>query len=417
MKLGNISQTVVPVPNFFMNSNVKTVETFNLCNKTDLNSFNKYQNKKRPISLKKNIYTQIDLNDISSNDSKLIPKISYKRENTIFRDYDILTTNYDLNINNNPRSFTRKCIQLNKEKYIPIYYMNKYPNMTEIKETYFPEIVELNKDLNKTDTQSIKKRNRKKILSLKTMQYYYNYKKYLKDSNIEGLLSPTLKEDIQNDTKNLIDKINMNYDIGKWNEFDTRLTFNRFFQTAYSPINDVNKNTVSIKDKFTSTLKEKALGLKTISNKSKNVIENSILKNNLEENLKKENSEEICEENYCDTLLNNCKTNLLKLKYNNCMTPKYNKKDQLFIEENEFITKKLNKTKLYKEFPSKTREEFNTKHIVKYKSLNKNNKVTGNIKLKDKYGKDDDNKTNDEYYYLKQMWNRPLHKDAFKLHE
>ena len=253
---------------------------------------------------------------------------------------------------------------------------------------------------------------------MKTLQNYYNHKKYIKDENIEGLLSPTLREDIKNDTKNLIDRINMNYDIGKWSEFDTRKTFNRFFQTAYSPINDVIKNTESIKDKFTFTLRDKALGLKTISSKSKKIIENSIIRNNLEEYQKKEGSEGLYDEKKCDAMLNNCSSNLLKLKYNNCQAPKYNIKDKLFIHENEFITKRINKTKLYKEFPSKTREEFNTKKIVKYKSLNKNIKVKGNIILKDKYGSDDDNnKNNDEYYYLKQMWKRPFHKDAYKLHE
>ena len=42
----------------------------------------------------------------------------------------------------------------------------------------------------------------------------------------------------------------------------------------------------------------------------------------------------------------NSKTNLLRLKYNNGMAPKYNKKDKLFIDENKFITRRLNRTKL-----------------------------------------------------------------------
>ena len=90
----------------------------------------------------------------------------------------------------------------------------------------------------------------------------------------------------------------------------------------------------------------------------------------------------------------------------------------IFIDENEYITKRLNKTKLYSDFPSKTREEFNVKKIIKYKSLNKNNKVKGNVILKDKYGNDANNfQKNKEDDYLKKMWERPLHKDAFKLHE
>ena len=416
MKLGNISQTIVPVPNFFMNTKSRTVDTFNIYSKTDSNIINRNNCIKKPISLKKNIKTQLEKNESTSNSTKSIPFISYKRENTVFRTGDVLTTFYDLNINNNPRLFTRECIDLNKEKYIPIYYRNNHPNTTQIKEIYFPEIVEVNKILSNTNRIPIKNKSRKKILSLTTLQNYYNYKKYMRDENIEGILFPSLREDIKNDTKNLIDRINMNYDIGKWSDFDTRKTFNRFFQTSYSPINDVIKNTESIKDKFTSTLRDKALGLKTISNKSKKVIENSIKQNSLEDNLKKEYNEEKCDKKHCNSILNNCRSNLLKLKYNNCKVPKYNTKDKLFIDENEFITKKINKTKLYKEFPSKTREEFNTKKIIKYKSLNKNIKVKGNVILKEKYGSDDINKNNDEYYYLKQMWNRPLHKDAYNLH-
>lgn len=416
MKLGNISQTIVPVPNIFMNK-TRNIETFNIYNKTDSNMYNTFNNSKKPISLKKNTKKQFNLEDSSSNSSSSINKRnSLKKYNHIFRDRDILTTFYDLNINNNPRSYTRQCIELNKEKYIPIYYNKNYPNMTQLKETFFPDIIELNN----TERNFKNNKKSKKILSLKSLQNYYNYKKYVKDENISGLLSLDLREEIQNDTKNLIDRINMNYDLAKWTEFDTRKTFNRFFQTAYSPINDVNKNSKSIKDKFSENLKNKALSLKTISNKSKEVIEKSIIQKSFEEIIKQENNKDNNEDKSYDNLLNNCRTNLLNLKYNNCFAPKYNNKDQFFIDENAFITKRLNKTKLYKEFPSKTREEFNEKKIIKYKSLHKNNKVNkGNIILKDKYGTDDDNdnKNNDDYYYLKKMWKRPLHKDAFKLHE
>ena len=407
MKRGNISQTIVPVPNFFIDRKTRNIESFNL-----YNTINKIKNKKKPSSLKLNCKNQLNLDQNSSNNSKSVSKASFKKENTVFRDQDILTTYYDLNINNNPRFFTRQCLELNKQKYIPIYYQQNFPNRTQLNETYFPDIIELNK----TDN-TFQKNQKSKILSLKSLQNYYNFKKYKKDENIEELLSPTLREDIQNNAKNLIDRINMNYDIEKWTDFDSRKTFNRFFQTAYSPITDVIQNTKSIKDNFADTIKKKALGLKTISNKTRKLLQNSVLRN-IEENFQKEINDEINEEMNSDNLLNNCRSNLLKLKYNNCLSPKYSRKDQLFIDENEYITKRLNKTKLYSDFPSKTREEFNVKKIIKYKSLNKNNKVKGNVILKDKYGNDANNfQKNKEDDYLKKMWERPLHKDAFKLHE
>ncbi len=109
---------------------------------------------------------------------------------------------------------------------------------------------------------------------------------------------------------------------------------------------------------------------------------------------------------------------MLKLKYNNDSKIQYNETDKMFIKEYEFITKKINKTKMYKEFPSKTREEFNTKKIVKYKDLFKINRPIKKLIKKQKYGDDKDfnnkNKKGEDNF-LEQMWRRPLHKDAFKL--
>ena len=95
-------------------------------------------------------------------------------------------------------------------------------------------------------------------------------------------MEPNLREDIKNNTKNLIDRINMNYDIKNWTDFDSRVTHNRFFQTAYSPINNVIKNSESLKDKFGNALKEKALSLKNINERTRKVIEKSM--NNTEDN-------------------------------------------------------------------------------------------------------------------------------------
>ena len=151
------------------------------------------------------------MDETSSNSSKSIQKILYKNDNSNFKAHNVLTTFFDLNINNNPRVFKRQYFQINKEKYIPIYYTNNYPNKKQIKETYFPDIIELNN----TDKIYTKKEKSKKILSLKYLQNCHNNKKYKKNEKKEGLLSPNLREDIQNNTKNLIDRINMNYDIGK----------------------------------------------------------------------------------------------------------------------------------------------------------------------------------------------------------
>ena len=409
MKLGNISQTIVPVPNFFLYTKTRNIETFNLYNITDTNysNFEKRHNK-RPISLKKNYKTQLDIDNPSLNNKSYLPKFSRKRKN-IFKDKDILTQLYDINYNNNPRKYMEKDLQQNREKYIPIYHTRKYPNLTKIKKSYFPGIV----GLNNTDYNLQEEKSPKSKIALKTIQKFRNYEKYKKDIHIENFLSPDLREEIKNNTKNLIDRINMNYDIDRWNEFNSRNTFNRFFQTAYSPLNDVIKSSKGIKDQFTDTLREKALGLRTINNKSKISLENSIYK---EIELQKQNSEENYE-TYLDELITTHRDNLLKLKTNNEPAPKYSSRDKLFIHENKYITKSLNKTKLYEKFPSKTREEFNVKKIIKHKSLNRNKNIKGNIQLKDKYGTVESFNKNKEDNYLELMWKRPLHKDAYKLHE
>ena len=292
---------------------------------------------------------------------------------------------------------------MNQEKYIPLYYRNNCNNdLKETNKTYFPEIIDLNKP---------KSVNKKKLsLKFNDLENYTNFKSYKKSQDIFGFLNPNLRDELQSQTRNLIDKINMNYDIKKWNEFDTRTTSNKFYQTDYGPLYPVIKNEETLSEKFGKTLRLKALNLTNVNSQTKKSIEKSMTSNT-------ENELNFDEEKYYKTLVENSGNNLLKLKYNNQPNPKYNSKDKKFIEENKYITKKLNKTKLYEEFPSKTREEFNEKKIIKYKSLKKNYKYLGNIILEKKYGNEEDFKDKRIVEdYLKTMWKRPLHKDAYKLH-
>ena len=152
------------------------------------------------------------------------------------------------------------------------------------------------------------------------------------------------------------------------------------------------------------------MGLKTVNNQVK--------KNNIKifyNKIDNENNEDNNRDKSFDILLEKNKSNLLKLKYNNDSKLQYNENDKMF----EYITKKLNKTKMYKAFPSKTREEFNTKKIVKYKDLFKINRPIKKLIKKQKYGDDKDFSNNKnkkrENNFLEQMWKKPLHKDAFKL--
>ena len=416
MKLGNISQTIVPVPNFFVDQKNRTIETFTIYPKTTSNfngmknilklNLNQEPSKSQNSSFAKNKEKK-ENKKISNNMTRIFKKYSFnKKPSNYYRDKDLLTTFYNLNINKNPRNFTRQWIQMNQEKYIPLYYRNNNynNNITETNKTYYPEIIDINKP---------KSVARKKNISLKLndIENYYNYISYKKQQDIFSFLNPNLRDELQTQTRNLIDKINMNYDIKKWDEFDTRTTSNQFYQTDYGPLYPVIKNEETLSEKFGKTLRLKALNLTNINDQTKKSIEKSMTCNT-------ENDFNFDKEKCYKTLIQNSGNNLLRLKYNNALNPEYNLKDKEFIRENKYITKKINKTKLFKGFPSKTREEFNEKKVIKYRSLKKNHKYSGKILLKDKYGNEEDFKDKRIVEdYLKTMWKRPLHKDAFKLHE
>ena len=326
MKLGNVSQSIVSVPKYFINN--KSIDIIPLYSKTDTN-FN-------PI--------------------RKIPKKKKLKNKSFFRTKDILLLNLDFNINHNPRFNHLKSFTENTKRYIPLYQETNYKNNAEMKGTYFPDIIYMN------NIKLIDKYNNKKQKSV--IQQYNEYKK---STNIEQKINPDLRSDMVHNTQNLISKINMNLDLKRWNDFDSRTTFNLFHQPAYSPITDYNQNNKSSRDAFSETLREKAKGLKTVTDKAKIVIQKNLIKNELEkignelEEKKKKKRLEI--------LIENSKNNFLKLKYNNKERPLYNKKDEKFIFENKAITSRLNRTKLYKDFPTPLREEFIEKRIYKNKTL------------------------------------------------
>ena len=325
MKLGNVSQSIVPVPKYFINN--KSIDLIPLYSKTDANF--------SPV--------------------RKIQKRKKFKNKSFFRSKDILSLNLDFNINLNPRFNHLKSFSENTRRYIPLYQTKKLKNNAEMKHTYFPDIIYIN------NIKCIEKYSEKKPKSV-----IQQYKEYKKNTNIEQKINPDLRSDLVHNTQNLLSKINMNLDLKRWNEFDSRITFNLFHQPAYSPLTDYNQKIKSDKDAFSDTLKEKAKGLKTVSDKAKISVMKNLDKNELEKN--ETELEEKNKKKKIEILIENSKNNFLKLKYNNTR-PKYNSKDEKFIIENKDITHRLNRTKLYKDFPTPLREEFIEKRIYKNKSL------------------------------------------------
>lgn len=335
MKLGNVSQSIIPVPKFFLNH--RTIDLF--------------------TSFQNNV--QLDSTERIIEKIKKKKKMKKSRNKSYYRAKDVLSINCDLNINLNPRYMSHQAVQYNTKKYIPLYHRDNYENNAKAKGTYFPDIIDMN---------PIKSAY---IPQIKNQSNLQKYKEYKKKINIEEIINPDLRKDIISNTSNLLKRINMNYDIKKWGEFDCRTTFNRFHQTAYSPLTDVIKNNVSEKDAFNSTLRQKALTLKTISNKAKESIQRSIQK--IEYNTNMKNSEEKINHENMDIILKNSPKDFLRLSYNNCDAPQYNQKDKKFVNKNITITEQINKTKLYNGFPSSTREEFNKIDYLKKNQFNSTN--------------------------------------------
>ena len=359
MKLGNISQTIVPIPKFYFDKETRTVDLFK-SNTTDKKSGKQFLN---------------------------------KRNKSYFRSKDLFTSNCDLNVNNNPRTYSHKFQMSNEQKYIPMYDRFTFLNNAEKKNTYFPGII---------DTYKVRK-----IEAPSNKNEYHNARKFLKMTDLNNFLKKDLRKEIIDNTKNLLDRINVTFDMSRWNDFDTRVTMNKVLQQAYSPITDVIQNTVDSKQDFIKTLSEKSSSLKTISDKAKKNIENNMMQKYF--HLNKTVNQITRNKSDLDSLLNKSRTDLLQLKNNNLEPPQYSKEDQKFIEENKIITKRINNSSLYKDFPSKTRMEFQFQKVFPIKRPFSINDDWGAINI-EKY------KCKKEIFsFLDPMWTRPLHKDAFKL--
>ena len=344
-KIGNISQTIVPVPNFFLNQQTRKIETFSLYNKT-------------------------------------------KRSN-YYRDRDLFSQNLDININHNPRFQARTAEAVNKTKYIPLYHRGHYPSNSEEKKTYFPSIID--NSLQRTVYPDSE---------------YSKYKDYMCKTNTGELIRPKLRDEIMNNTHTLLERINANYDLDKWNEFENKTTFNRFYHTAYSPITDSIKQNTSVKDDFNKTLLTKATSLRTINPQAKKEVKKTASKIENEKN--SEGKEVKDNEVVLDQMLETCKSNLLKLKHENQAPFEYTDKDQRFITENKYVLDRFKDTTLYKDFASPTRMEFDEKKVripkKKFRITDNPNHIT-----KDKYSFNE----KELYNCQNEMWGRPLHKDHF----
>ena len=326
MKLGNISQTIVPVPNLFVLQDLKPLDTF-------------YLNKS---------------------------KSSY------FRSKDLFNKSYFFDINRNKKIKDNKILD-------------------KINQTKFISKINNNNNINSNEN------NNKNI-----------------------------REDLFNDTYNLLERINEKYDMKRWNEFDHRFYyFNKLNKTVYNPLTfrennnnnyEINDEDENLKAKFSKTLREKILNLKTINKRTKSFLDKNKINNIENENFNNNNSK-------IDFLLEKNRENLLKIKKkysknfkfikNNSSYNIFNiKKDLNFLNKNKFMTDRINKDSfIFKDYLSKTRGEFFVKNVIPKKRIKNTILNRCNLVDKTKYNFNEKELTN----FQNEIWNRPLHKDAFKL--
>ena len=358
MKLGNVSQTIVEVPKFFFD---KT---------KDIDAFKSQYHYTKTMNTSKNNYS--------------FSKIR-----------NLLDCNLDINFNNNPRIIS-KLGGMNKEIYLPIYKRYFTPNYQKKKEL---------PDENK---------NTKYSTRYKIIKKFLNYKKKM---NINEMAGPKLREEIMNNTYNLIEKIKSDYDLTLYSNFDSRSTLNQNLNTRYSSFSETIKHKKTEKELFRKVLSNKINSLRTINPKVKEILKKINHKQNMyiKKEEDKKNPEKI--RLRINNILKNTTSNLLRLQYNNKENYGYDKKDQYFIDTHKALTTRINnnkKSNLYNEFPSKTRMEFaiSRKKILIPKKI---------INEKDFILRKEENEINtcrnEEFnkYLKNDMWSRPLHEDAFKL--
>ena len=316
MKLGNISQTIVQVPNFFYDT-TKEVDAFKTV----------YRHLLRKKILKKKIYTK---------------KI-------------LLTSNLDININHNPRFRNNLFDNINKNIYLPIYH----------KKAFTPVI--------KNKNNNIRYKNKTRY---NFMKKYFDYEK---KSNINETLTPRLREEIMNSTSNLLKRINSNIDLNVFSNIDSRNTMNNFLNKRYSIINSENQKSdkevfrkiLSLKINNLRTINPKVKeNIKKIIYKRNCFLKKQEQKNNPE--IKKHKLKSLLEK--CDTNYLNLKSNNQENYSNNIKDNNFIDKNSFLTERIN-----NHKNSLFHD-TSKTRIEFNefkkgmnisTKNIYKFKSISK----------------------------------------------
>jgi hypothetical protein len=285
MKLGNTSQSIVPVPNIYLTRDLKNLETFNPCGKK------KY-----------------------------------------FREKDLFRLTKDINLSNNPRNSFRKFDEFNRTKYVAVHKIDTLRKKFNIPEPTKPEV--------------------------QTSEEFAKFTDYMYKTNVSNYINQGLKEEIKSNIGNLLDRINSNFDLNKWNLHDTKTSFLNHNTESYTGITMYNHNNESENTKFKNTLRDKINSLNTVDEEGKfRASKNFQRINQTGESKLMETGQKMLE----GTIMSNRNSEMNKSQYNRSQSSFDKNPNEKIINDNKSLYEKFQNTSLYKEFPSPTRMEFTQK--------------------------------------------------------
>ena len=217
MKLGNTSQSIIPVPDFFLTRTLREMDTFSISNQ----------------------------------------KKKYFKENELFR------MTRDINLSNNPRNRHRKYEKYNREKFIPYHKVKEVipnsNNKSQEKQDSIDSYEEINE---KSDKYNPKDQS--------TKNYLIDYRTLLDKRSQE------LRDEIKNNIDHLMSKLNKKVDINKYMNYDC--TENYYMANAEEFPELGLKPNENQTNKFNKILRDKMINISDTVGISKNRIIKEMIK-------------------------------------------------------------------------------------------------------------------------------------------
>ena len=393
MKFGNTSQSIVPVPNFFLTRNLKTVDTFtvrkgrkyykekdlfkeakefNINNSSKSHNYRKYDeyNRTKYIPIHKQVSFNstfktsssstavnktINFQDYGANQNQKSDRVEFGSDNMLSSTMigiESLGGN-SIGMGNGqglgPGTMTSSIMSGNNNTnnyniIINNQGVNNNPNnpnnpTSERKSSISDDELDdsFNNGFSKQDQQDKDKTEKLSLIG----KDYRKFKEYMASTDSSRFVNQNLSQNIKSNVSKLLDRINSNFDTQKWSNFDSKSVFNKVNDTQYTPITYYNMVNESETTKFRNTLQDKINSLNMLGDQRKNKLLETFRKTTTKK----------------DLIDDNPHIDYSKIKPEHL--PKINQENiDNITNENKFLYHRYKPTNLYKDFPSPTYSEF-----------------------------------------------------------